>query len=625
MNKIVLSIIVPVYNVEKYIRNCINSILSQTFKDFELILVDDGSLDGSGKICDEYALTDVRVVVIHKKNGGLSSARNAGLDIAKGRYITFVDSDDSIALDTYDYNLNILIENESIDILQFPTLYIDKDVEKIMSSTEESILIGKNQLLYSYLNGRLLGAVWDKIFRKELFEDIFFVEGMMGEDIYALLDMNSLVQSIYFSNKGRYFYYCRDGSITKTPMTFAKRRDGIIIYIKLIELIMKIDSLKQYKMNKIYELCLLYISAMSLSKTRTMPYFKSCRNITFSVFDIKNSNLLLKDKIFVLGMKLLGMKSFVYLFYFKNRYMNIRYFKTFFVRLKNRRTRFGVTTRNKLIKHLVSPPSVKSSLETIDYILEKCPSVSRYGDGELQIMLGGEIRFQSSNSQLATRLHEIIKSDEVNHIVCIPDIFSSLEQYVSDPNMGRCFWSSHLLFNRNNWYSCINLKKLYYDACISRFYMDREDKKISEKIIDKLKQIWRHRDIVIVEGYESRLGYGNDLFADSKSVRRIICPGTDAFDKYQNIYSAVQSIDKECLILIALGPTATVLAYDLAKDGYQAIDIGHIDVEYEWYLKNAKQKIAIENKSVYEVKEGYGEHLSVINDDSYSRQVIIKV
>lgn len=94
-----ISIIVPVYNVEKYLRKCIDSILNQTFKDFELILIDDGSTDESGKICDEYNLKDNRIKVIHKENGGLSSARNAGLDIAQGEYIGFVDSDDWIESD----------------------------------------------------------------------------------------------------------------------------------------------------------------------------------------------------------------------------------------------------------------------------------------------------------------------------------------------------------------------------------------------------------------------------------------------------------------------------------------------------------------------------------------------
>ena len=96
-----LSVIVPVYNVKKYLIECLNSILSQTFTDFELILVNDGSTDNCGEICDKYASQDSRVVVIHKENGGLSSARNAGLFVSKGKYVAFIDSDDMIALTHY--------------------------------------------------------------------------------------------------------------------------------------------------------------------------------------------------------------------------------------------------------------------------------------------------------------------------------------------------------------------------------------------------------------------------------------------------------------------------------------------------------------------------------------------
>ena len=108
-----ISVIVPVYNVEKYLRKCIESILNQTFREFELILVDDGSTDSSGKICDEYALKDSRIKVIHKENGGASSARNAGLDVAKGEYIGFVDSDDWIEMDMYGELYRLIKENNT--------------------------------------------------------------------------------------------------------------------------------------------------------------------------------------------------------------------------------------------------------------------------------------------------------------------------------------------------------------------------------------------------------------------------------------------------------------------------------------------------------------------------------
>ena len=119
-----LSIIVPVYNVELYIAECIDSILAQTFKDWELILVDDGSKDNSGKICDEYAQKDSRIKVIHKKNEGLSSSRNTGLDNISGKFVTFVDSDDVIlGEDTLQKLIDIFVDDQELDILQYDVIH----------------------------------------------------------------------------------------------------------------------------------------------------------------------------------------------------------------------------------------------------------------------------------------------------------------------------------------------------------------------------------------------------------------------------------------------------------------------------------------------------------------------
>ena len=127
-----ISIIVPVYNVEKYIRRCINSILNQTYQYLEIILVDDGSTDNSGLICDKYAHMDNRITVIHKKNGGLSSARNTGIDIAKGAYIGFIDSDDWIAPETY-------------EVLYRNLVHYDADVSDIDSVISSKEFIYKNK------------------------------------------------------------------------------------------------------------------------------------------------------------------------------------------------------------------------------------------------------------------------------------------------------------------------------------------------------------------------------------------------------------------------------------------------------------------------------------------------
>ena len=155
--------------------------------------------------------------------------------------------------------------------------------------------------------------------------------------------------------------------------------------------------------------------------------------------------------------------------------------------------------------------------------------------------------------------------------------------------------------------------------------MDLKSKKGVPEYIRKLKKIWDKRNIVIIEGEKSRLGIGNDLFENSNSIKRIICPTINAFNHYQEIINTIKiKVEKNKLILIALGPTATILAYDLNKLGYQAIDIGHVDIEYEWYLRKAKYKIPIKNKYVNECS---AKNISFdkVKDKKYYRQIIAQI
>lgn len=168
----------------------------------------------------------------------------------------------------------------------------------------------------------------------------------------------------------------------------------------------------------------------------------------------------------------------------------------------------------------------------------------------------------------------------------------------------------------------LNKNKQYYSSDITRFYIDFRDKKGVPNYIKKLKRIWDKRDIIIIEGEKSRLGIGNDLFNNCKSIKRILCPSRNAFNVYNKIINkVVNNINKNNLILLALGPTATALAFDLYKLGYQAIDVGHIDIEYEWFLKNATIKFQVENKYVAEVN-GPNYNFTNVKDKNYYKQII---
>lgn len=207
-----ISIIVPVYKVEQYIHKCIDSILKQTFKDFELILVDDGSPDSCGEICDGYAIQDSRIKVIHKENGGLSSARNAGLDIARGDYIGFVDSDDWIEIDMYELLYGMCVEQDcDIAICSSEIHYNDKTV---ISSSHPFVIHDRYSAMKAMLEGNLYDeVVWTKLFKRQLLEGIKFPVGMSYEDTAFTYKVIHKCKKVCFIGEPKYHYIKRDNSM----------------------------------------------------------------------------------------------------------------------------------------------------------------------------------------------------------------------------------------------------------------------------------------------------------------------------------------------------------------------------------------------------------------------------
>lgn len=226
MNSPDISVIVPVYNVEKYIDRCVLSILGQTHKSIEIILVDDGSTDKSGELCDKYQKLDSRVRVIHKNNGGLSSARNAGIDIANGNFIGFVDSDDYIELDMYEllYN-NIIKEKADMSVCGMYDCYKSTDKLKINSYSYE--VLSKIEAIHSIFEGRISGAsAVNKLYRKELFNSIRYPEGKTSEDAFVIVDILSKCSKVVMESTQKYYYYHRENSITTSK--FSPRQFDVI-------------------------------------------------------------------------------------------------------------------------------------------------------------------------------------------------------------------------------------------------------------------------------------------------------------------------------------------------------------------------------------------------------------
>ena len=237
-----VSVIIPVYNIKDYISNSVISVMNQTFKDIEIILVDDGSTDGCCEICDEYAGKDKRIKVIHKQNGGLSSARNAGLDIANGEYILFIDGDDYIALNSIEYLVHIQKETDA-DIIQFEYEETKEiSFHKHIEFNEQYELIKDKKIFYErlYQFGGVIASACTKLYKKELFDTLRFKEGILHEDEYFVTRLFSLVQSIAYINEKLYYYVMRDDSIIRSEFSI-KKLDYFLVRKDRIEILKELN------------------------------------------------------------------------------------------------------------------------------------------------------------------------------------------------------------------------------------------------------------------------------------------------------------------------------------------------------------------------------------------------
>lgn len=265
-----ISIIVPVYNVARYLRSCLESIINQQFCDIEIILVDDGSKDISGNICDEYAKRDKRIKVIHKKNEGLSEARNEGIKIATSEYIGFVDSDDKIDLDFYFKLYKSLKEGES-DIAVAGIQHFSDDKMLNLRTVEKAGVYSKEEAMRELLfSQHISNSVCNKLFKRELFGEISFPVGKLYEDEYVTYKVFDKANKVSIIKNTCYYYRYNNESITHSEFS---EREFDRIYASLD----KIKFCKEkYPQLKKYARCyLVYDCISALSK---MKYYKKMYN-----------------------------------------------------------------------------------------------------------------------------------------------------------------------------------------------------------------------------------------------------------------------------------------------------------------------------------------------------------
>jgi len=270
-----------------------------------------------------------------------------------------------------------------------------------------------------------------------------------------------------------------------------------------------------------------------------------------------------------------------------------------------------VYSYNRLLKRFMKL-NILNNDESIDIMINSNKSLARYGDGEMSIILGGYINFQQYNEELSHRLKEIlVNNHNENMIIGIPTAIIDTSDY---NDKAKQFWKQNMDTGRMHWKRLCNPKNIYCNASMTRLFRDYEDKSNSIRWFEKFKLIWNKKDVLLVEGEESKLGFNNDLFNNVKSIQRIIAPSQNAYDKYSEILNSIKNNCKNKLVLISLGPTATILAYDLCNEGIRALDIGHIQLEYNefcQYIKEENINVSINNK--------------VLLYEEYKEQIILNI
>lgn len=239
---------------------------------------------------------------------------------------------------------------------------------------------------------------------------------------------------------------------------------------------------------------------------------------------------------------------------------------------------------------LKSRIQVKSIEDTIRELQTTQKSMVRFGDGEITMIRGRSLKLQEVKPEIIEMLKRVLGYQYEGMIVTIPEIFDDLSIYRKESEL---FWQDHLFFSRRIYEQYCDVKKPYYNTSVSRFYYAQKDKSKCHEWIEGIKQIWKDKDVVVVEGIRTHNGVTNGLLDTAKTVERIIGPASGAYEKLDKIFSCCCEYPKDRLFLISLGVAAKSLTERLFLEGYRVLDIGNLDMEYEWFLMQAKTKVKI--------------------------------
>lgn len=309
-----LSIITPVYNVESYLDRCVQSILLQSYRNIELILIDDGSTDNSSGICDKWAREDARIVVIHKENGGVSTARNTGLEVAKGDYITFVDPDDFIAPETYSVNMAFLQQHQEVDILQYPYCNYVGDESRDYRRPSVQLFNGKQSIFANWWSGTPLEyVIWNKIYKRFIWRDVRFAIGRTSEDTCLVPEFVKRAENVYISESGLYYYQRSRKDSYTYKYDFKKHMDLFYAHTLIYKCF---DLFPDMTSEKVLAFTRLYRRLITAKQTSPTTDISDCLLVVKQYFPTWKEILCSHntDKVWLSVAKIFGVNSFVGIF-----------------------------------------------------------------------------------------------------------------------------------------------------------------------------------------------------------------------------------------------------------------------------------------------------------------------
>lgn len=278
-----------------------------------------------------------------------------------------------------------------------------------------------------------------------------------------------------------------------------------------------------------------------------------------------------------------------------------------------------IVYRFNLLQNTKDTPKVLSLLETLRTIKNQKLSFIRFGDGEIASIGEHDLLFQKKDPLLSRALAIILQSNHPKLLICIPPIWSRLDMFTKE-----AFWFQihHLFKYRHLWGKLLLKTKTYGNAFVTRPYLIYKNKKDAGKVFDALFLLWEKEHVVLIEGEKARTGVGNNMFNNALSITRILCPAENAYSKYEEIKKVALTVPKDRLLVLSLGPTAKVLAYELFLRGYRVFDTGHTDMEYEMFLRKEEKLTKVPYKYFSEINERNPDDC---NDKEYLNQIVAKI